>query len=734
MSKTARLVGRRLRFGHLCGLVATAALGATLAACSAGMDAPIARTGVAPASSAPTGPAMVNGETMRNADAPANIGDWASYSRTWDEQRFSPLTHINDQNVSRLGLAWFDDLETMRGVQASPLVVDGILYNESIYNVVTAYDGKTGEKLWTYDPKVGPEWARLACCGPSSRGIAAWNGKIYVAALDGRLIAVDAKTGKEVWSERTFETEGLLNTYSITGAPRVYDGKVIIGNGGADYGVRGFVVAHDAETGKRLWKFYLVPGNPADGPDGEASDSAMDIALPTWFGEWWKYGGGGTAWDSFAYDPEHNLVYIGTGNGSPHMWHFRSEGKGDNLFLCSIVAVDATTGEYKWHYQMVPEEEWDYTCTQPMVLADLEIGGRTRQVIMQAPKNGFFYVLDRATGELLSAKSYVSENTWASHIDMATGRPVLMPGAHNTTTPHLMNPSWLAAHSWHPMSFSPLTGLMYFSAQEQPAIYARAEDGAFNFVHHRSNSGQSFGNMPELRAKLQEEANAKEKGYLLAWNPVTQSEAWRVNYRVPGSGGVLATAGNLLIQGTIDKTLAIYRADNGAKLWEMNIDQAPVAGPITYMIDGEQYIAINAGWGGSPVYNLGPFQTGTAKLLVFKLDATGVSLPPMPPPSTLPRPPMLRASEEQVSRGRQLYGETCNRCHGDNAIGGLKDLRWMTPETHAAFLDIVLRGTLADKGMASFADVLSESDAQAIHQYLIARANEDYQDAASTAH
>jgi quinohemoprotein ethanol dehydrogenase len=677
--------------------------------------------------------APVTAETMRQADAVGSVDDWQSHGRTWDEQRFSPLDRINDSNVQRLGLAWYDDLETMRGVQATPLVIDGVLYNESIYNVVTAYDGKTGRKLWTYDPEVAPEWARLACCGPSSRGIAAWNGNLYIGALDGRLIAVDAKTGEEVWSEQTFSTEGPLGAYSITGAPRVYDGKVVIGNGGADYGVRGFVVAYDAETGKQLWKFYTVPGNPADGPDGEASDSAMKIAVPTWHGEWWKYGGGGTAWDSFSYDPELNLVYIGTGNGSPHMWHFRSEGKGDNLFLCSIVAVDADTGEYKWHYQMVPEEEWDYTCTQPMVLADMEIAGRTRQVIMQAPKNGFFYVIDRATGELISAKSYVSENTWASHIDMETGRPVLQPGAHNTTTPHLMSPSWLASHTWHPMSYSPLTGLVYFPAQEQPAIYARAEDGAFNFVHHRSNSGQGYGNMPELRAKLQEEANAKEKGYLLAWNPKTQTEAWRVPYPHPGSGGVLATAGNLLIQGTIDKTLAIYRADNGEKLWEMNIDQAPVAGPITYMAGGEQYIAINAGWGGSPVYNLGPFRTATAKLLVFKLDATGVELPPMPPPSELPRPPMLRATEAQVSEGRALYAQTCNRCHGDNAIGGMKDLRFMTPEAHAAFNDIVLKGTLADKGMASFADVLTPAQAEAIHAYLIARGNEDYADAAARA-
>ncbi len=383
----------------------------------------------------------------------------------------------------------------------------------------------------------------------------------------------------------------------------------------------------------------------------------------------------------------------------------------------------------------MPEEDWDYTCTQPIVLADIEIDGKVRKVAMHAPKNAFFYVIDRTDGKLISGKSYTSVNTWASGIDMATGRPIVLPTAHNTTTPHLMSPSWMAGHTWHPMSYSPLTGLVYFSAQEQGSVYARAEDGRYQYRKGASNSGQAYGNKQELRAKLQAEAVAGEKGYLLAWNPVTQSEAWRVDYGIPGSGGVLSTAGNLLIQGTIAKTLAIYRADTGAKLWEMNIDQAPVAGPITYMIDGEQYIAINAGWGGSPVYNLnknGPFRTATAKLLVFKLDAKGVTLPPMPPPSALAPPPPLRAPETQVARGREIYAQTgCNRCHGDDAIGGVKDLRWMSAETHKLFGDIVLGGLYREKGMASFADVLKPEDAEAIHQYLIARANEDYQDAAA---
>jgi quinohemoprotein ethanol dehydrogenase len=677
-------------------------------------------------------PTVVDSDTMRAIDAPGNVGDWMSYSRGWAEQRYSPLTQINDKTVGRLGLAWYDDLETYRGVQASPLAIDGVLYNESIYNVVTAYDGKTGAKLWTYDPKVGSEWARLACCGPSARGIAAWKGKLYIGALDGRLIAIDAKTGKEVWSVHTFDPKDA--PYSITGAPRVYDGKVVIGNGGADYGSRGFVSAWDAETGKKAWKFYIVPTDPAKGPDGEASDNVMGMAARTWSGKFWEAGGGGNAWDSFAYDPDTRTVIVGTGNGSPHMWHFRSEGKGDNLFLCSMLALDVDSGRYKWHYQEVPEEDWDFTCTQPIVLADLKIDGKLRKVAMQAPKNGFFYVVDRTNGKLISAKSYVSVNTWASGID-ANGRPILMPGAHNTTTPHIMSPSWLAAHTWHPMSYSPKTGLVYLSAQEQGSIYARAEDGQYKYTPGpgRTNSGQAYGTQPELRAKLQAQINATEKGYLLAWDPKTQTEKWRVPYPHPGSGGVLSTAGNLLIQGTINKTLAIYRADTGAKLWEMDIDQAPVAGPIAYSIDGVQYIAINAGWGGSPVYNLGPFQTSTAKLLVFRLGGTA-KLPPPPPKASIPRPPPLRAPEAQVARGRELFGANCSKCHGENAIGGVKDLRFMSAETHAQFADIVLRGIRADKGMASFAGQLSAEDVEAIHAYLIARGNEDYADAAAKGH
>ena len=670
------------------------------------------------------GPAAIDAQRLTAADS--EPGNWMSTGRTYGEQRYSPLEQVNEQNVGQLGLAWDYGFGLDRVVEATPLVVDGVMYTTSAYSIVHALDARTGKLLWQYDPGVYRGIQGSGCCDAANRGVAVWNGKVYVGVYDGRLEALDARSGQRVWSVDTVLDHA--RNYTITGAPRIIKGKVVIGNGGSEFGVRGYVTAYDAETGAQAWRFFTVPGDPAQGDETDT----IGMIRKTWFGDqYWKQGGGGTVWDSMAYDAELDLLYLGVGNGS--FWNYgqRSQGKGDNLFLSSIVAVRPDTGQYVWHYQTTPGDAWDYTATQHIMVATLAIDGKPRKVVMQAPKNGFFYVIDRVTGKLISAKSYVSENTWASSIDLATGRPVLQPGAHNTTTPHLMSPSWLAAHSWHPMAYNPATGLVYFGAQEQGSTYALAD--SFTFVPHRSNSGQGYGNEPELRARLQQEANAKEKGYLLAWDPRTQSEAWRVPYAHPGSGGVLATAGNLLIQGTIDKTLAIYRADNGKKLWEMNIDQAPVAGPITYMVDGEQYIAINAGWGGSPVYNLGPFQTSTAKLLVFKLGAKGVTLPPPPPPSALPRPPALRASEAQVGEGRALYAETCNRCHGDNAIGGVKDLRFMTPETHAQFNDIVLRGIRADRGMASFADVLTTSEVEAIHAYLIARGNEDYQDMAAKA-
>lgn len=670
--------------------------------------------------------AAVDQKRLEQADS--EPGQWMSHGRDWSEQRFSPLAQINDTNAGRLGLVWYADLNTYRGVEATPLAIDGVLYNVSAWSIVTAYDATSGKVLWTYDPKVPTDFARITCCGPVSRGLAAWKGRIYVAALDGRLIALDAANGRVMWSADTVDKGQPI---TITGAPRVADGNVVIGNSGGDFGARGYMTAWNAETGKLVWKFYITPGDPKKMPESAASDSVMPMAAKTWKGEYWKMGGGGNNWDGIVYDPRLHIVYFGTGNGSPHPSRFRSPGGGDNLFLCSIVAVDSRTGRYKWHYQEIPAEEWDYDCTSPLILADLKIKGRATPTIMHAPKNGFFYVLDRVTGKLLSANNYMP-NTWASRIDMKTGRPVINPESFPQVKPSLITPGYGGGHNWNPMSYSPKTGLVYIPLIEGYAVQSIVEDDDFKFELGRTTLNAGYKNDPDLRKKLQKEAADREKGYLLAWNPVTQREAFRIPYSHAGNGGTMTTAGNLLVQGTIGKTFAVYRADNGKKLWEMPVGSVPVSGPITYMVQGKQYIAVNVGWNSAIVSNLtnpdgSPFSYAPARLMVFALDANGVTLPPQPPSDDIVDPPATRISPEARARGEALYARNCQVCHGANAMGGAKDLRHMKPETHADFLAIVRGGKRAALGMPSFADRLTQEEADAIHSYLIARAQEDWQ-------
>ena len=670
------------------------------------------------AAASASGQRGVDGSRLLNADR--EPGQWLMDGRNYTAQRYSPLDRINEKNVGRLGLAWFQELDTFRGVEATPLVIDGVLYSTSAWTITTAYDAATGKVLWRYDPQVPREWGRYACCEPVSRGLAAWQSAIIIGTLDGRLISLDAKSGQPNWTVQTFDKS---SPYSITGAPRVFDGKVIVGNGGADLGVRGFVSAYDAHTGAFLWRFFTVPGDPAKGFE----NAAMEMAAKTWNGEWWKMGGGGTVWDSFTYDPDLKLVYIGTGNGSPIVQYYRSPGGGDNLFLSSIVALDANTGEYRWHYQTTPGEEWDYTSTQSIVLADLTIDGRKRKVLMHAPKNGFFYVLDRRTGELLSANNYVPTN-WARRIDIPSGKP--MGGtARYGTDPVLVTPGPGGSHNWFPMAFNPKTALAYFPAYEHWFVYARDQ----NFVPKpfRSNGGWGgyTGDVLKKRIALQKEGDTREKAWLLAWDPAKQREAWRIPLPRHGNGGVLTTAGNLVIEGTTRQTLTVFRATDGKQLWEMPVQSAPVAGPVTFMANGEQYIAVNAGWGGGAAQverGIGIQQNrASARLLAFKLGGK-LTLPPLPEAAPIPDPPPLRASEAMIRKGAELFGSTCAQCHGQLAVGGVKDLRFMTRESHTAFNDIVLKGLRADKGMASFANLLSPQDVDAIHAYVISRAHEDW--------
>ena len=676
------------------------------------------RLALAAALAAATGLSLAMAAPSRSGTA-----EWRTIGGSYREQFYSPLDQINDRNAGKLGLAWSVELGTNRGVEGSPLFSDGVLYNIVAWNVASAIDARTGKLLWTYDPKVPPVYARWACCDVVSRGGALWKDKLILATLDGRLIALDRKTGKPVWTVKTIDREG---RYAVTGAPRVFDGKVLIGSGGADFGARGYVTAYDADTGKQLWRFYIVPGDPAK-PDGAVSDKVLaEKAVPTWNGEWWKHGGGGgNAWDAIVYDPELKLIYIGTGNGGPMPQAFRSPGGGDNLFLSSIVAVRADTGEYVWHYQESPGEEWDYTATQPIVLADLAIGGRTRKVLMQAPKNGFFYVIDRETGKFISAEPY-SKVTWAKRIDPATGRPEEDLSARYDNEPRLVAPGPGGAHNWFPMAYSPKTGLVYVPVQEHWAVFPLGPG------RPESPPGDQILKARGAKAvELSKIAEQREHAWLTAWDPVAQREVWRAPASRPGAGGTLATAGNLVLQGTPDRNLAIYRADTGAVLARLPTQNAPIAAPITYMLDGVQYVAVNAGWGGGMALvemsqGKPPLQNGPARLLVYKLGGTA-KLPPFVPVTMAHEPPPLaRGAEEPVLQGAALFADKCAVCHGKNVRGGLKDLRWISKADHAQFNQIVLGGLRADMGMPNFHGELDDKQVSAIHAYVIARANEDY--------
>ena len=646
----------------------------------------------------------------KRLDAAAGDPDnWMSHGRTYAEDRFSPLTDINDENAKTLGLAWYYESDSTVGTEATPLVVDGIMYTTTTWNILKALDAATGKVLWTYDPKLPRYTIRYTCCGPTNRGAAVWKGRVYFGTIDGRLIAVDAATGKLAWQVQTTDP---TKAYSITGAPRVVKDKVIIGNSGAEFGVRGYVTAYDAATGEQAWRFWIVPGNPADGFESPA----MEMAARTWHGEWWTKGGGGTAWDSFSYDPELDLLYIGTGNGAPWSRDLRSPGGGDNLFLCSIVAVRPDDGKYVWHYQAVPGENWDYNAVQQMTLVDLTIDGKPRKVLMQAGKNGFFYVLDRTNGKLISANNFVPVS-WASHIDPKTGRPVeIKENLYGVEEAKRVTPGPMGAHVWMSQSYSPVTGLVYFPAQENVFSYTHAA----TWEPKGKDWNLALNPDAELAPGVADFVN---KGYLLAWDPVSNSEVWRIREEKDWNGGVLATAGNLLVQGAADGRFVIYRADTGEELWEQYIQTGAVAGPISYRAGGEQFIAVAAGWAGAVPILGGGGQTAThnapMRILAFKLG--GSAKLPEPTEGTVAEVPELHASEETLAEGARQYDNVCRTCHGFNVVSGgmMPDLRYMSPETQRDFDAIVLGGLRAEKGMASFADKLNKEQVDAIYAYIV---------------
>jgi PQQ-dependent dehydrogenase (methanol/ethanol family) len=535
--------------------------------------------------------------------------EWLTYGRDYAETHHSPLDAIDSDNVDRLGLVWSVEVGSESRVEATPLISDGILYGTSTWSKVFAINAVTGELRWEWDPALVRGGAQNGgpsiCCGPVNRGVALYDGKVYAGLLDGRLVALDADTGRVVWAVQTTPPGA---DYSITGAPRVVKGNVIIGSGGAEFGVRGYVAAYDAQTGEESWRFHTVPGNPADGFENEA----MERAAETWTGEWWFMGGGGTVWDGMAYDPTADLLYIGVGNGSPWNRDIRSPGGGDNLYLTCILALRPDTGELVWYYQTSPGEDWDYTAVQPILLADLVIDGQERQVLMQAPKNGFFYVLDRITGELISAESYVPV-TWATHIDLETGRPVETPDARYDAEGAFLAPGPAGAHNWHPMSYNPETGLVYIPGRLTRFYYSRPAD--FEYVPGRSNPGVPFGRGGRGGA---ESDPAQE--FVLAWDPVTQEERWRFALAegAPTTGGgfnmnagTLSTGGNLVFSGDGDGLFYAFDAETGEDLWSIQLPPN-IATPITYELDGTQYVSALAGSGGN--------NSAPARMYTFALD------------------------------------------------------------------------------------------------------------------
>jgi PQQ-dependent dehydrogenase (methanol/ethanol family) len=658
--------------------------------------------------------------------APAD-GEWLSYGRTYDEQRFSPLAKVDAGNVAQLGLAWSYDLDTVHRVQEStPLVIDGVMYVTSAWSKVFALEARTGKEIWRFDPQVPGEIGVKACCDVANRGVAAWNGKIYLGTLDGRLVALDAATGKVVWEILTVPAG---QNYTITGAPRVFDGKVLIGNGGAELGARGYVTAYDAETGKEIWRFYTVPGDPSRPFEGPA----LERAAKTWKGEWWKFGGGGTVWDSIVYDPALGLVYIGVGNGSPWNQAIRSPGGGDNLYLSSIVALKADTGEYVWHFQTTPGETWDYTATQPMILADLEIAGKTRQVLMQAPKNGFFYVIDRVTGEFISGAPYAFV-TWAKGLDPETGRPIENREARydKTGKPAAVVPGPGGAHNWHSMSFSPQTRLAYFPVIEAGFFFIPTAKMKTNTIGWNTGVDFNAGSLP-TDGKALEGIKQQLKGHLVAWDPVAQKEVWRAQFEHPWNGGTLVTAGNLVFHGNATGELAAYRATDGQKLWSAPTQAGVMAAPISYEIDGEQYVALEVGWGGAFGLAAGELArdahlpANIPRVLAFKIGAKG-ALPDLPPaPATDVEPPAKIGDEAAWAAGKAVFHTHCSVCHGDSAVSGgvLPDLR-LSPVTRdaAAWERIVRGGERGSRGMVSFAAEVSAEDSENVRAYVIHRAHE----------
>jgi quinohemoprotein ethanol dehydrogenase len=688
---------------------------------------------------------------MATAIAADNPDNWPASGRDQEGTYYSPLTKLTSKNIGRLGFAWQYDLGTYRGQEATPIVIDGVMYTSGTWGYVYAVDAATGKQLWRYDPGARHLAARNPCCDLVNRGVAVWKGRVYVASVDGRLHALDASTGRKIWVADT-----LINhrePYSSTGAPQIAGEVVVIGNSGGDMGhggTRGYVSAYDLNTGAFKWRVFTVPpvpGSKYETPEIAAADRTWDSPRDP------KFKGGGNAWDGFAYDPVLNLVYFGTGNAAPYDLRQVGPSNLDLLYTASILAVHADTGKLAWHYQTTPHDHWDFDSVQKLVMADLTLDGQSRQTIMQASKNGFFYVLDRKTGELLSATNYTYV-TWATSVDPRTGRPVLAPDSNWYSGPKNVYPSWAGGHTWNPMSYSLKTHLMYIPVLDVPNIWVdmannggsvKYIDGFFTVngimpddTYNAGDLRKMFGPLPDKEALTKMREGKMVRELLRAWDPVAHKTVWEheTSSGVRGyDGGVMSTAGNLVFQGRGNGELWIYEADSGRALRNIQTGSHIMAAPMTYAVKGEQYVAVQVGYGGAAI-TVGSIPPSSAahkydninRLIAFKLGGKAVPLPPerLEPLLQKPATPEQPPTPEFVHAGETLFVQECSRCHvfGPSVTPDLRQIAAAMPLS--AFKDVVLRGAAAPTGMERFDDLLETQGAEQIYAYLIDEAVKAY--------
>lgn len=674
----------------------------------------------------------VTEERLLNADSEPE--SWFTGGRGYKQSYYSPLKDIHESNVQQLGFAWQYDIDFETAFQATPIVIDGTLFTAGNKGNVYALNAANGETLWSFEPKIQAEVFDNHCCGGPNRGVAVWKGVVYVASIDGYLYALEAGTGEQVWKVDTIVDRS--RGYSSTGAPYIAKDLVVIGNSGGEYNARGYVSAYHINNGEMAWRFYTVPGDP----EKDFEHPELEMAAKTWDpNSVWENGLGGTVWDGMAYDPQLNILYVGTGNGAPWSRDLRSPAGGDNLFLNSILAINPDNGRLIWHYQTTPADNWDYTTTQKMILAELNFDGEQRKVIMQAPKNGFFYVLDRETGELISAEPYVYVN-WASHVDLETGKPVETGKGDYSTSPKLIFPSSQGGHNWNPMAFNPNTGLVYIPTNEAGEVYSLSKT-PFKVKEKGWNTGVSFRSVndsssfpedwPSVEELTKGEPDTYPRSFLKAWDPVKRKVVWEVeiDYFMETLrhdrryGGVMTTDGNLVFQGGIDGHFKTFDATSGRLLHDIDVGTSIIAAPMTYKVGNEQFVAVMAGVNGNQKTNIDYLYGNKGRIVAFKLGGGDVPKRPL-----LVREDQLveksdteNFSKTKVMLGEELFGVNCTGCHNTGRAPKLLPLK---VKVEREFYDIVLEGSRLTKGMPSYKEVLSKEQVDAILTYLKA-ANEE---------